>query len=169
MNENKVEKEKKSTSYWIGLSEKYFDALTTEEEEKDLAKFLTTKESEQPEFNEIKAVMGYVSVARKRDSTLTRGKIKKNSIRWISAAAAITLIVGIGISLDDRNKSVEIISPPADESKEFYLAYLDGKEYTDKEVIIEHMHQTMAMIGNTTKGNAVEEQLGAMFSIANDK
>lgn len=169
MNENIIEKEKKSTSYWIGLSKKYFDALTTEEEEKDLAKFLTTKESERPEFNEIKAVIGYIYVARKRDITKTRGKIKRNSIRWISAAAAITLIVGIGISLDDRNKSVVITSPPADESKEFYLAYLDGKECTDKEVIIEHMHQTMAMIGNTTKGNAVEEQLGAMFSIANDK
>lgn len=169
MNENKVEKEKKSTNYWIELSEKYFDALTTEDEEKALARFLTTKESEQPEFNEIKAVMGYVSVARKRDITKTRGKIKRNSIRWISAVAAITLIVGIGISLDDRNQPVEIASKPVDESKEVYLAYLDGKECTDKEVIIEHMHQTMAMIGNTTKGNAVEEQLGAMFSIANDK
>lgn len=169
MNENIIEKEKKSTSYWIGLSEKYFDALTTEDEEKALARFLTTKESERPEFNEIKAVMCYVSVARKRDITKTRGKIKRNSIKWISAAAAITLIVGIGISLNDRNQPVEVTSPPVGESKEVYLAYLDGKECTDKEIIIEHMHQTIEMMGNTTKGNAVEEQLGAMFSIANDK
>lgn len=169
MDRDKTEKEKKSTSYWIGLSEKYFDALTTEDEEKALVKFLTTKESERPEFNEIKAVMGYVSVARKREIAKRRGNIKRNSTKWISAAAAITLIVGIGISLNDKKQPVEFISPPMGENKEVYLAYLDGKEYTDKEVIISHMHQTMAMIGNTTKGNAVEEQLGAMFSIANDK
>ena len=47
-------------AYWIALAEKYFDAATTEQEEKKLAAFLATDESNTPEFNEIKAVMGYM-------------------------------------------------------------------------------------------------------------
>ena len=56
--------ERPTTEYWIRLTEKYFDATTTPLEEEALASFLSTRESELPKFDEIKAVMGYFATAR---------------------------------------------------------------------------------------------------------
>ena len=46
----------KEIEYWLALSERYFDALATNEEEKALAQFLASDAADAPAFNEIKAV-----------------------------------------------------------------------------------------------------------------
>ena len=46
----------KDIKQWLAIVEKYFDATATAEEEKALAAFLATEESDIPEFNEVKAV-----------------------------------------------------------------------------------------------------------------
>lgn len=151
-----------SNKKWLVIAEKYFDATATEEEERSLALFLTTKESNSPEFDEIKAVMGFLAVARKSEKKNRQQSYNRKSsfaIRWSAVAATIAIIAGIGITHNalDTEKT---------ESEDRYIANINGKIYTDKEFVLNHMHRTMASIGTTTKKNSIEEQLGAMFSIA---
>ena len=64
----------KDIKQWLAIAEKYFDATATAEEEKALAVFLATEESDIPEFNEIKAVMGYLATARAIEKEHAREK-----------------------------------------------------------------------------------------------
>ena len=151
----------KEREQWLAIAEKYFDAATTDQEEKALAEFLATDESNTPEFNEIKAVMGYVATARKAENAQcgpqkpeSRSRIR----RWIataSVAATIAITAGAGL----------IHNTWGTEEKDVYIADINGRICTDKEFVLDHMQQTIAMIGNTTRGNDIEEQLGAMFSL----
>lgn len=160
--------ERPTTEYWIRLTEKYFDATTTPLEEEALASFLSTRESELPEFDEIKAVMGYFATARLYEKKKTAKKKTQitRAVQWFSTAAAITITATIVTTFNHiKDKQVQIVAH--EEEKDTYIAYIDGKEYTDKEIVLEHMHHTMAVIGNTTKDNGLEEQLEAIFSISN--
>ena len=46
---------------------------------------------------------------------------------------------------------------------------INGKEYNDKEIALNQMHEAMAMICSTTKGNDIEKQLTSMFSLSDNK
>lgn len=152
----KNEKKNKDMEYWLAMSERYFDAQTTDEEEKELLHFLASNAAKDPAFNEIKAVMGYLhtgrSVARKEKS-LNRRTIDK-AIQWASIAACAATIAIIGTSIGQHYT----------ESEEIYYAYIDGEEYTDEEFVMQNMLATMNKMSNTSD-NIVEEQLGAMLRI----
>lgn len=151
---------KKNIEYWLTIAEKYFDATATAEEEKALAAFLAYEESDIPDFNEIKAVMGYLATARSVEKKHTKGRKQASgsfAARWSAAAAAIAITAYIGFQFNKVETA----------DKDVYIVNINGEIYTDKEMVLTYMHQTMAVIGSTTKKNSVEEQLGAMFSIAN--
>ncbi len=156
---------KNNIAGWLHIAEKYFDATATAEEEKALASFLATKESDTPEFDEIKAVMGYLYTARaaeKRDNAPNKETDRRFITRWMTVAAMVAIVAGIGFTGN------RILSGTQSETGELYIANINGTIYTDKELVLDKMHRTMAMIGNTTRGNSVEEQLGSMFNIPND-
>ena len=148
----------KERAEWLAIAEKYFDATTNDNEEKALRDFLSSAESNHPAFDEIKAVMGYLAAARHIENVNAREKRavrKKHLIHW-AAAAIIAFIVGTGTILLTGNP----------DNDDIYVADINGKIYTDKEFVVAHMQHTMSMIASTTKENNIEEQLGAMFSIA---
>ena len=157
----------KSIGYWLELSEKYFDAQTTNDEERALARFLATPESNHPAFNEIKAVMGYLSTGRSITQKAKSGNGKKpytigRTIQWVSAAASIAVIAMVGTSLWERTAPVET----TESDKEIYYACINGKEYTDKESVMQHMLATMNKMSSSSN-NVIEEQMGAMFRVNN--
>ena len=148
----------KERADWLAIAEKYFDATTNDNEEKALRDFLSSAESNHPAFDEIKAVMGYLAAARHIENVNAREKRavrKKHLVHW-AAAAIIAFIVGTGTILPTGNP----------DNDDIYVADINGKIYTDKEFVVAHMQHTMSMIASTTKENNIEEQLGAMFSIA---
>ena len=148
----------KERAEWLAIAEKYFDATTNDNEEKALRDFLSSAESNHPAFDEIKAVMGYLAAARHIENVNAREKRavrKKHLVHW-AAAAIIAFIVGTGTILPTSNP----------DNDDIYVADINGKIYTDKEFVVAHMQHTMSMIASTTKENNIEEQLGAMFSIA---
>lgn len=156
---------KNNIAEWLYIAEKYFDATATAEEEKALASFLATEESNTPEFDDIKAVMGYLYTARaveKREETPKRRTDRRFITRWMTAAAMVAIVAGIGFTGN------RLLTGTKSETGELYIANINGTIYTDKELVLDKMHRTMAMIGNTTRGNSVEEQMGSMFNIPND-
>lgn len=152
-----------SIEYWLALSEKYFDAQTTDVEEKALMHFLASDAANDPAFNEIKAVMGYFttgkSIAEKR-KTNNRDKQHRfdSAIQWASIAACAAAIAVIGTYIGKQDTLA------TSGSKDLYYACIDGKEYTDEEFVMQHMLTTMNKMSNASS-NIVEEKLGAMFRI----
>lgn len=156
---------KNNIAKWLHIAEKYFDATATAEEEKALASFLATEESDTHEFDEIKAVMGYFYTARaveKRDNAPNKETDRRFITRWMTAAAMAAIVAGIGFTGN------RLLTGTKSETGELYIANINGTIYTDKELVLDKMHRTMAMIGNTTRGNSVEEQMGSMFNIPRD-
>lgn len=153
----KNDRENREMKYWLALCEKYFDALTTNEEEKALLHFLASDASDHPAFNEIKAVMGYLSTGKsitKKKKMHTVGK----AMQWASMAACIAVTAVIGTSIYRQG------TLPATGNRDIFYACIDGKEYTDEEFVMQHMLATMNKMSSTSTGT-IEEQLGAMLRI----
>ena len=153
----KNDRENREMKYWLALCEKYFDALTTNEEEKALLHFLASDAAGHPAFNEIKAVMGYLSTGKsitKKKKKHTVGK----AMQWASMVACIAVTAVIGTSIYRQG----IL--PATGNREIFYACIDGKEYTDEEFVMQHMLATMNKMSSTSTGT-IEEQLGAMLRI----
>jgi hypothetical protein len=153
----KNDRENREMKYWLALCEKYFDALTTNEEEKALLHFLASDAAGHPAFNEIKAVMGYLSTGKsitKKKKMHTVGK----AMQWASMAACIAVTAVIGTSIYRQG------TLPATGSRDIFYACIDGKEYTDEEFVMQHMLATMNKMSSTSTGT-IEEQLGAMLRI----
>lgn len=153
----KNDRENREMKYWLALCEKYFDALTTNEEEKALLHFLASDAANHPVFNEIKAVMGYLSTGKsitKKKKMHTVGK----TMQWASMAACIAVTAVIGTSIYRQG------TQSATGNREIFYACIDGKEYTDEEFVMQHMLATMNKMSSTSTGT-IEEQLGAMLRI----
>lgn len=153
----KNDRENRKMKYWLALCEKYFDALTTNEEEKALLHFLASDAANHPAFNEIKAVMGYLSTGKsitKKKKMHTVGK----AMQWASMAACIAVTAVIGTSIYRQG------TLPATGNRDIFYACIDGKEYTDEEFVMQHMLATMNKMSSTSTGT-IEEQLGAMLRI----
>lgn len=167
MNNKKREKEHNDyTAYWLQLCEKYFEATTSNEEELALKRFLSTEESNVPEFNEIKAVIGYTETARQVLSTRKRGKKRTTHLaRYTSIAAAIALVATIGITAM-MQKQTTVENADTESCKDIYIAYIDGVCYTDKDIVIEQMQQAMSKVNCKATDNCIESEMQAMFRIS---
>ncbi len=156
-----------SIAFWQQLAEKYFEAETTRKEESALRRFLATEESNIPQFNEIKAVLGYAATARhfaekgKRRKRMAFGSIA----RYISVAAAIAIAVIIGITATTGTAGKESTTN-SDSGEDVYIAYINGVCYTDKDFVMEQMHKSIACVSGNTAGYTIEDELGKMFRSA---
>ena len=150
----------KDLKYWLALSEKYFDAQTTDEEEDALAQFLASDAANDTAFNEVKAVMGFLSTGRSIAQKAKEKKKRTTAIQWASIAACTAAIAILGTSIALHATQ----ATPG--SKDIYYAYIDGKEYIDEEFVMQHMLATMNRMSDTSN-NIIEEQMGAMFRIGN--
>ena len=156
----KNDRENREMKYWLALCEKYFDALTTNEEEKALAQFLASDASDHPAFNETKAVMGYLSTGRSITQKAKEKKKHTTAIQWASIAACAAAIVLTGTSIYQQG------TQPATKDRDIFYACIDGKEYTDEEFVMQHMLATMNKMSSTSSGT-FEEQMEAMFRVNN--
>ena len=149
----KTDTANRTRAEWLELVEKYFDALTTQQEEQELKKFLVTPAADAQCFNEIKAVMGYFA---------TQKAIKKrakshvpNIAKWSAVAAAIVAIAAT-FAWNSRSNEENIC-----------IAYVNGIKYTDEAMVMKEMQQTFCMMGNTAEEYSIEGQLNDMFNTIN--
>ena len=66
MKQKHVEFPHRTRQEWLQLAEKYFEAETSDEEERQLKLFLCSAKAQDPAFDELKAVMGYLAVGKSR-------------------------------------------------------------------------------------------------------
>ena len=140
-------------TYWKALEERYFEGVTTKEEERLLRQFLTTDMAQTEDFEELRAVKGFLAMGKverkKKQIPLWRSP---KVMRW-SAAACFLLLAGIGgYHLMPRTT---------------YIAYVDGHRTTNKMEVIAQMHSVMADINADTPTSTMEASMSDLLNTLN--
>ena len=140
-------------TYWKALEERYFEGLTTKEEERLLRQFLSTEMAQTEDFEELRAVMGYLAMGKveRKQKQIPLWRSPK-VMRW-SAVACFLLLAGIGVyHLMPRTT---------------YVAYVDGRRTTDKMEVLAQMHGVMADINADTPTSTMEASMSDLLNTLN--
>ena len=123
---------------WKELAERYFEAQTTDVEEEALARFLATPASQGKEFDELRAVMGFVATGR---AVHNRQRTRGVRFRYYAAAATVTGVLALTAVWQMAERT------------NVCVAYINGERYTDKEIVF----------SEAMKSIDVQEQLSDIF------
>ena len=132
---------------YLNMMQRYWDAETTPEEERDLARYVASIED--PEFEELRAVLGYLSIAKGKRAHKTS---RISFLPIIAVAAAIASVFVIGFSL--RNSVAKT-------DEEFYVCYSYGEKITDDQQVMESVESSLSDFFN--EKSPVEDNLFEMF------
>ena len=132
----------KNKADYIDLSERWFDALLTEDEERALKAFLAS--TDDPDFDEIKVVYG----AQEENHRPARQRRTTHRLAWaaIAVAASLALVAAIGLYNQRQNQC-------------YILAY--GEKSTDKELALESMEATLSSLFGTAPD--IEKELETLL------
>lgn len=144
---------KRTLDEWRQLTDRYFEAETTDAEEAELRLFAVS-DAAGKEFDELRAVMGYIAAGRalqKRPTAILR--LKK--VRHIAAAAVVAAALLTGWHAIDANRNECAV-------------YIGGARYTDEAIVIEQLHYSMRGMAEASNATDVESQLSDLFGTLKD-
>lgn len=130
-------------NYWKALAERFFEAGTSEEEERELRRFIASGLAGS-EFNDVRAVMGLAAVGARRYNRRRRRTV------FLSAAAAVVAVVMTAVSL-------------ATDGGDSCVAYINGTKHTDEAIVMAQMHSTMDEMAQQAQELSVERQMDNFF------
>jgi hypothetical protein len=133
----------KNKSYYLDLAERWFDALLSEDEERELKAFLA--ETDDSDFDEVKAVAGFFAAGKAAAMEKASVDVRRRFLPWaatIAIAASLAIIAAIGLN-NHRQDNYYII------------AY--GEKTTDLDLAIESMESTLTSLFVTAPD--IEEEL----------
>ena len=161
-------------TYWKALEERYFEGLTTKDEERLLRQFLTTEEAQSEDFEELRAVMGFLAMGKVEHKKKVIPLWRRPAVVKWSAAACFLILVGVGIvHLTSRTNSLSETTPYVAEAPvphtptTTYVAYIDGSQTTDKAEVIAQMHGIMADINAETETDVMEASMSDLLNTLN--
>jgi len=123
--------------------DRYFEGELSSREEQELKEFLCTPEGQSPEYDEVRAVMGFFATGRALEAAPS-GRI---FTRVAAAAACIAVVLGIGLNVHRQNNSC--------------IAYVNGEKVTDKEAVMDDVENTLSLL--LSDGYGVEMDLSEFF------
>ena len=112
------------------LMQRYWEAETTPEEERKLAMYAAA--TDDPDFEEIRGVLGYLSIGREKKARKTR---KVWMYSFAAVAASIVAVVAIGLNLGKESSG---------HASDQCVRYAYGKLFSDKEMIMEAVDASLA-------------------------
>ena len=127
------------------LLNRYYDGLTSAEEETRLRQFLASEEADGGMFDADRAVMGMLLTRRQQQHAAGLPYFK---IAGWAAAASIVIAIGLW---------------PQPHQPEC-IAFIDGKQYTDQALILEKMRSTMNTITSIDNTVGMETQMKTIFN-----
>lgn len=128
--------------YWKALAERFFEASTSEEEERELRRFIASGLAGS-EFNDVRAVMGLAAVGARRYH-----RRRRRTIFLSAAAAAAVVMTAVSLAADGGNSCV---------------AYINGTRHTDEAIVMAQMHSTMDEMAQQAQELSVERQMDDFF------
>ena len=133
----------KNKSYYLDLAERWFDALLSEDEERELKAFLA--ETDDSDFDEVKAVAGFFAAGKAAATEKASVDVRRRFLPWaatIAIAASLVLIVVIGLNNHRQDNC-------------YIIAY--GEKTTDLDLALESMETTLTSLFVTAPD--IEEEL----------
>lgn len=128
--------------YWKALAERFFEADTTEAEERELRRFIASGQAGS-EFNDVRAVMGLAVVGARRYNRRRRRTV------FLSAAAVVAVVMtAVSLAADGGDSCV---------------AYINGTKHTDEAIVMAQMHSTMDEMAQQAQELSVERQMDDFF------
>ena len=129
-------------NYWKALAERFFEAGTSEEEERELRRFIASGLAGS-EFNDVRAVMGLAAVGARRYNRRRRRTV------FLSAAAVVAVVMtAVSLAADGGDSCV---------------AYINGTKHTDEAIVMAQMHSTMDEMAQQAQELSVERQMDDFF------
>lgn len=128
--------------YWKALAERFFEAGTSEEEERELRRFIASGLAGS-EFNDVRAVMGLAAVGARRYN-----RRRRRTVFLSAAAAAAVVITAVSLAADGGDSCV---------------AYINGTKHTDEAIVMAQMHSTMDEMAQQAQELSVERQMDDFF------
>ena len=125
------------------LMQRYFDAETSPEEEKDLALYAAS--TDDSAFEDLRGVLGYLGIGRQKKAK------KARAVRFFSlvAAASIAIVTAIGITLSNQDHNS-------------CIRYTYGDKEDDETLIMESVESSLAdFFGND---NVAEQNLKELLN-----
>lgn len=135
----------KDKQYFINLTNRYFDAETSVAEERELRDFLAT--CNDPDFDEIKVVMGFMSMESKAYGFAPRKRA--TLIRYAVAAVVMAVIIMVPFLKAGSSDCMMIAG---------------GETTTNQEVVMEELDKEMAMFFNSDENNSIESDMALIFN-----
>lgn len=151
---------KEDNRYWHDLARRYFEAETTDEEERTLKRFAVSPEADGAEWDELRAVMGYAAMGRR----VHNGMGKKAPVRQLTHRTRIAVAAAIVAGLV-AIPAIRWMTTQKAESQDICIAYVNGNRVTDPTQVMQAMHRAMAHVQQVEPMATVEEQLGNMFEL----
>lgn len=127
--------------YWKALAERFFEADTSETEERELRRFITSGLAGS-EFNDVRAVMGLAAVGARRYNRRRRRTV------FLSAAVVAVVMTAVSLAADGGDSCV---------------AYINGTKHTDEAIVMAQMHSTMDEMAQQAQELSVERQMDDFF------
>lgn len=127
--------------YWKALAERFFEADTSEEEERELRRFIASGLAGS-EFNDVRAVMGLAAVGARRYNRRRRRTV------FLSAAVVAVVMTAVSLAADGGDSCV---------------AYINGTKHTDEAIVMAQMHSTMDEMAQQAQELSVERQMDNFF------
>lgn len=128
--------------YWKALAKRFFEAGTSEEEERELRRFIASGLAGS-EFNDVRAVMGLAAVGARRYNRRRRRTV------FLSAAAVVAVVMtAVSLATDGGDSCV---------------AYINGTKHTDEAIVMAQMHSTMDEMAQQAQELSVERQMDNFF------
>lgn len=128
--------------YWKALAERFFEADTSEEEERELRRFIASGLAGS-EFNDVRAVMGLAAVGARRYH-----RRRRRTVFLSAAAAAVVVMTAVSLAADGGDSCV---------------AYINGTKHTDEAIVMAQMHSTMDEMAQQAQELSVERQMDDFF------
>lgn len=130
-------------AYYMDLAERWFEAETSEAEERELKSFLAT--TDDPAFDEVRAAMGFLCAARAADSSVSQrlpqnDKTVRRTFRLVpvlAVAASVAAAFFIG-----RMSATPLQVVVEDGGS--YVSYVHGVEVADEDFAVASMESTLS-------------------------
>lgn len=115
---------------YTSLMQRYWEAETTPEEEQDLAQYVA--QGNDPDFDEIRGVLGFLSVGREK-----RARKGRNVRVFAYAAVAASFVTVVAISLS-------FLTNRPSPAESYYVSYAYGVQNNDSEAIMASVESSLS-------------------------
>lgn len=148
----------------LQLRDRYFRAETSPAEEEWLLRFVLSPQGSGPEWDGLRAVLTFTAMGRLQSQAASPAQSAPQRpaprhLRTVRRVAAVMAVALLGAT------AWWMTSRPAEEPSDVCVAYVGGRQITDRAEVMALMHESMADMGTVETDELLRNDLGDMLSV----